>query len=615
MDKNFFEKYNQKVKDGFEDINSSSKEEKDEFEIDVVKKSSSSMRYEEESDFSAPAVEVRAIERRKFPVTYIGIGIAVIIAIIVIFMLLNRQVTVPDMLSWTKTDAQLWADENQVILRFDEEYSNDVTQGRVMSQSPQEGDSVGSGSFVELVVSLGPNLDEKIQLPDIENMTASEVDDWATENQMTRVRVTFEESSTVEKGEVINFTVNDDTVFGDEVNRDTPIYVVYSSGIPEGEPVEIPDFSPMTKEQAVLFGEENGIKVVIEEEFSDTVLKGSVIKQSIKAEEFLKSGEEIIITISLGEEILIPDFSKYSREQASVVASQNGIIISVKDRYSDYSKEAMIYQSHDSGELYQEGDIIELTYSLGNSFVISSFVGQSLDSLNSWYKPLNEQGGNIKVKATYTVSDKPAGTILSQDKENKSIGIWETINVVVSEGAVIYAPDLVGESGSPYSQIMTREKAIVICENIGIVPVFIAEESENRLQGEVWFQSVSAGAQIKQGSVIEIKYVPIKDAYTVPDFSGLTESEIVSSGYDKQFEINFSVGEYLENMDNKVVMQSVGKGTTVAPGTVINLIVGAEKIVEPVIPDVDEESPNEEVQEEVVDELPSVDETNSTATE
>ncbi len=540
------------------------------------------MNFEEKPTFSPYKKREKVVTEKKFPIAYVIVGIVAIVGIILLVFFLNRGTILPNMIGWTESDASLWANENSILVRSETEFSDTVPSGEVMEQSPTEGEELKGGNFVELVISGGPDLSTMVTVPDIKNMTMAEVENWAADNHMTKVRITSEESETVEAGKVISFTINDNTVLDEEIRRDTPLYVTFSKGKSAGKPVTVPDFSTMTVDAANVFGEENGIIIEIAEEFSETYPKGQIYKQSIKAEEVVNSGDTIKLSVSKGKEILVPNFYQYTKDAAAVKASQLGISILTKERYSSSNKDVLISQSISSGTLYNEGDIVELTYSLGNSFDLSSFVGQSLDSLNSWVKPLNELGANLKVVTTYTASDKSAGTILSQDKANVSIGIGSTINVIVSEGGVIFVPDLVADLGKPYAEITTREKAIAICDELNLVPVFTAEHSEGRLPGEVWYQSIEPGTEVNQQTTIQLKYVPISNTYSVPDFTGLSETDVRNLGYDKQFTIKFVDGGYEENMIDKVISQSTTAGSVVAPGTAITLTIGTEDLSPPI---------------------------------
>ncbi len=546
---------------------------------------SNNFNFEEKSNFEPPKNRNRAKNTEKsIPFVYIGLAVVAIIAIIVTVIMLNRGTAVPNMIGWTRSEAELWASENDVLIRAETEFSDTVEINEIFSQNPAEGESVSSGSFIELIVSSGPDLSILVEVPDIESMTMAEVESWAESNHMSKVRVTSEDSETVPEGEVISFTINDNTVLDKEIRRDSPLYVVFSRGKGEGEAVTLPDFTTMTLDATKAFAEEKKIILEIVEEFHDTYPENTIFKQNIKAEEVIREGDTVILNVSKGKEIIVPNFYEYSREKASVLASQLGIMTIVDDKYSSSNEGNLIYQSVEAGSLYTD-QIIELTYSLGNSFTVPSFVGQNLDSVYAWIDPLNELGASLRISVQYTSSELSGGTILTQDKESTKIGISATINLVVSKGDVVYVPDLVQDAGSTYANIMTREKAMAICNELQLVPIFIAENSEGRLQGEVWYQSLEPGYETQQGTEIQIKYVPVNNVQTVPDFYGMTKDDIINKGYDKLFSISFTDGEYVENMEGKIVSQSVNSGSTVALGSSVILSYGSDKIEIPTTSD------------------------------
>ncbi|HZJ57810.1 MAG TPA: PASTA domain-containing protein, partial [Clostridia bacterium] len=178
---------------------------------------------------------------------------------------------------------------------------------------------------------------------------------------------------------------------------------------------------------------------------------------------------------------------------------------------------------------------------------------------------------------TNTKSNSPKGTILYQDKSNTVIGIRTTINITVSQGKVIYVPDFVAPKGSGYDAAITREKAIAICEELNIIPVFKEASKQGRLPGEVWSQSIEAGKEITEGSTITLKYVPANVKVTVPDFKGKTEDQVLAGGHNKNFDIRFEVGmEFVEGFEGKVVSQSPKASSKTAAGSTITLTLGPE---------------------------------------
>ena len=117
-------------------------------------------------------------------------------------------------------------------------------------------------------------------------------------------------------GRVIRYEINDDTVVDNEVSRNTPIYVIVSKGPEdeEGLSVTIPNFKEMALAESYIFANENGIVLIVEEEYDDYVPEGSIISQSIKAEEKVAKGTEITLVVSKGKMITIPDFQDILRK-------------------------------------------------------------------------------------------------------------------------------------------------------------------------------------------------------------------------------------------------------------------------------------------------------------
>lgn len=548
------------------------------------------MQYVQTSDFQPPKQVNTSAPIMKKPYKKYGIIGATILLIIIlcyiIFQLFFGATTVPDMIGWKESDATLWATENKVMIRYMEAYDDDVALDTIMEQHPEKGEDLEKGSFLELTLSQGPDMSIEVKLPDFSKMSKKEVEKWAAQNHMSKVRITVQDSKSIEKGELISYTVNDDSVIGDDVRRDSPIYLIYSNGAGENGKVTVPDFTMMTKVQALSFATDNDILLEIEEVFDEAIEKDKVISQDIDPEEVVKVGDTIKLKVSKGPEIYVPNFASYNAEMAQAVAAKEGITVIMKERYSGYAKDRLVSQSIPTGTLYDPDEFLILTYSLGNQVDLGSFVGQGVDALNTWLAEYNEKGANIRTSITYTVSNEAPGSILTQSPQNKSIGISQTISLVVSKGDVVYMPDLVAAEGASYADIITREKAIAICAEVGIVPIFQEEVKEGRLPGEVWSQSVEAGIEVQQGSSVTLYYTPNTTTEVVPDFNGMTKAQIEANGYHKKFSLSYSSSDANTVYKN----QSVPAGSTVAAGTEIQL--SEDEIM---VPDPEPNSPDEMV--------------------
>ncbi len=562
-DKNFIDSYKDKLTSGNPDQQS-----------DPADREKKTLHFEDKTDFVPTSSSGSAATVRRRPKWPLVAGAAfIVLAAALVVWLLTRGVAVVDLSGWPISDAQVWASDNGIRLQISESYNDDLAENLIISQEPQAGQSINKGGFLKVEVSLGHDLSVTLDLPDLLAMTMAEVENWAADNYMTKVRITTEYSSSVPSGQVISFEINDNTVV-DQVKRSTPIYVIVSKG-PEPEPAEqvtLPDFTTMMLNQAQQFADDNGLVLTTDEQYDDFSSAGTILSQSIAAGDLVASGTEIVLVVSKGKLILVPSFAGYSREQAMSLASSLGINASVVEQYSTRSAGSLVKQSIASGTAYEAGDILTLTYSLGNEIILGSFVGQTKGDILAWAKTLNDQGASITIKVTTTENNAPKDTIVYQSKTNTSIGIKTSIDVTVSLGKKVFVPDLVAPAGSGYDLAMTKTRATAVCEALGLIPVFVESAAENRLPGEVWSQSLAAGTEAYEGSTIVLKYDPVDKTIEMPDFRGMSRTEIIDADWLYKLDITFvELGYPVEGYSGTVCEQSREAGWTVAYGTAVTL--------------------------------------------
>lgn len=537
-------------------------------------------RYEEKSGFVKPRQRSRddlpPSQKKPSPLIAILVGSVVIVAAVIgLIWYLNRGIEVIDFTNWTANDANLWASEKKVNLQVEEQYNDKVDAGKIISQNPVKGTTVSKGAFIKVALSIGHDLTVSLKLPDLMNMTKEEIDAWSAENFMTTVRITTEFSTEVAAGKVISFKINDNTVV-DEVKRNTPIYIIVSKGREDETAVMVtlPNFKEKSISECYDFANENGLVLTVKEQYDNFAPKGAIIAQSVKADEKVRKGDEIVLTLSKGKMITIPSFAAYSKQKANAVATELGIPVTIIEKYSTLATGKFISQSIAEGSVYAEGDILELNYSLGNKVALTSFVGQTRDAIESWAKELNDQGASISLSVTYTKSNSPKGKIIYQDKANTMISVKTTIKITVSLGKVVFVPDFVAPAGSGYDVAITREKALAMCEQLNIIPVFVASSKAGRLPGEIWYQSIAAGTEVSEESTITLKYNPATAKVTVPDFENKTQDEIIAAGWYQKFSITFVLADtYVEGHADKAYKQSIPAGSSVAVGSDITIYI------------------------------------------
>jgi serine/threonine-protein kinase len=535
----------------------------------------SSIQYERRSSYTHVRYAPNQKPRWILPVIIVGLILLITTGVIIY---LNRGIGVIDLTNWKTEDAQNWARTNGINLRIQQAYNDQYNAGTIFIQNVHPGARINKSGFITISVSLGHDPSVELPLPDIMSMSKDDIDKWVSGNYLSNILIVSQYNDTVEEGKVISYEVTDNTVV-DKIKRSTPIEIVISKGKedPSKELVTIPDLRGKTVADCNEFANQNGIILTINEQYDDFTTVGTVISQNTETGTVLHKGDGLTITVSKGPKIIISDFSVCTKDTATSIVKQLNVPNVISEQYSSLPAGKLISQSIKAGDVYKDGETLQLMYSLGNQIMITSFIGQTYNTIVTWSQGLNNQGAGITINPTYTKSNSVKDTIIGQNKTNTYIDIGSTINVTVSLGKAIYVPDFVGSAGSGYDIAVTQEKAQAMCANLNIVLVFVEAKKSGRLPGEVWYQSIKAGKEVTEGTTITLKYNPDTVTVTVPDFKGMTQADIMAGTYNMKLYIVFSTStSYVDGYGGKVYQQSLAAGSSLVSGSEIILTVSPD---------------------------------------
>lgn len=195
-----------------------------------------------------------------------------------------EQVQVPNVVGAAQDGALEQMRQARLAPSVTEEYSEEVEQGLVISQSLEAGTAVPHDSAVELVVSLGR---KPIPVPNLSGKTADEASAQLKELGLG-VEVSEEFSESVEKGRVIS----QDPAAGEQRYRSDVVSLVVSKGPPL---VEVPNVFGKQVDEATKILKDAGFAVE-EDRFLGGYF-GTVRSQSPGAGEKVEPGSTIKITI------------------------------------------------------------------------------------------------------------------------------------------------------------------------------------------------------------------------------------------------------------------------------------------------------------------------------
>ena len=146
------------------------------------------------------------------------------------------QISAPDLYNLTLDEAQRSLDKLNLNIRvnIEDEYSNEVEKGKIISQQPMSGATLQEGDTVTLVLSKGPM---KGYIPNVVGLTLGEAGNVLKENKLSLGNIKYEYSDTYNSGIVIS----QDPKSGSENNQEWgTVNVVVSKGQKE-EVVQPPE--------------------------------------------------------------------------------------------------------------------------------------------------------------------------------------------------------------------------------------------------------------------------------------------------------------------------------------------------------------------------------------
>lgn len=146
------------------------------------------------------------------------------------------QISAPDLYNLTLDEAQRSLDKLNLNIRvnIEDEYSNEVEKGKIISQQPMSGATLQEGDTVTLVLSKGPM---KGYIPNVVGLTLGEAGNILKENKLSLGNIKYEYSDTYNSGIVIA----QDPKSGSENNQEWgTVNVVVSKGQKE-EVVQPPE--------------------------------------------------------------------------------------------------------------------------------------------------------------------------------------------------------------------------------------------------------------------------------------------------------------------------------------------------------------------------------------
>lgn len=181
-------------------------------------------------------------------------------------------------------------------IKVEEEYSADYAKGLVIRQDPESDTELEEGKTLTLVVSKGTRTEDKVSVPEVvgkrESSAKSEL-----EAAGLKVSVKTKYSTDVAKGKVIFQSPGS----GNQVIKNSTVVITVSQGEKPETMVRVPKLRYFTESEARSeLKNSNLVLGSVLTEYSDSVEKGLVIRQTVSSGSKVKEGTAVGIYVSLG---------------------------------------------------------------------------------------------------------------------------------------------------------------------------------------------------------------------------------------------------------------------------------------------------------------------------
>ncbi|MFD5493244.1 Stk1 family PASTA domain-containing Ser/Thr kinase [Streptomyces sp. NPDC127091] len=234
----------------------------------------------------------------------------------------------------------------------------------------------------------------------------------------------------------------------------------------------------------------------VEEAYSDTVERGTVISTDPKAGARIRGSDSVSLTLSKGPQtVRVPDVDGYRLDKARSVLKDAGLEpgMVTQEFSEDVAKGFVVSTGPGKGTKVRAGSAVALTVSKGSPVDVPEVVGQDLDDARA---ALEKAGLKVSIAAERVTSEHDAGRVALQSPEaGREAAEGDGVTLTLSKGPEMVAvPDVVGDS---------VDEATGKLEGAG----FRVEEDRGLLGlfgDTVKAQSVSGGDTAPKGSTITL---------------------------------------------------------------------------------------------------------------
>ena len=371
-----------------------------------------------------------------------------------------------------------WSTSHNIDINYEYEYSDIVDEYTIISQSLKAGSSLKDVKSITVSISEGPSPYKEIIVPNMLDWDTDKVLEFIKKNYLTNVIVEFVASDKNEN------TVIEQSKSGN-LMRNEEIKLVFSYGEERHyDSVKLRDLSELSKFEAEFYLKQYGIRYSLDEDYSNDIKRGHVLKQSINpgTEISINNDEEktLVVTISKGKKIKVPDLVKMNINEITEWVIKNKLKVGFEEKYDDtIEKGKIISASYKKGDIIEEGTLIDIVLSKGE-LLMPKF--RTLSEFREW-------------SDKYGIAYEEQHEFSYSYDNGKPIKNGDSIIVVISDGGKCNVPSLKG---------LTKSEAIKKLDKAGLDYNFVTKYSDSVDKGKVMNQSISSSSEVSCTTTVTV---------------------------------------------------------------------------------------------------------------
>ena len=402
-------------------------------------------------------------------------------------------VLIPDLEGTEAQSAFIALQELNLKVSEVDETSDQMAAGFVIRTEPPAESEVETGTFVTVVVSLGP---EQFGVPNLigENV---EVARTRIEDQgFTVGLIEYSLTEDVDQDIVIRQTPTGGTT----APPDTPVDLLVSSG---PFTIDVPNVSGETADDAILALTRAGFEnIETQEEFSENVAVGIVISTNPAAGQSIPRDATVIVIVSKGPEpVSVPDLTGDSVDQARSTLEGQGLNLVVSSQTVEVSASSGLVgliadQDPDAGTTVESGSDVVGFLGVIRKVTVPDVTNDTLADATA---ALEAVGLRAESSPSTTTNDPSLADLVAvQDP---------TGGTTVDEGATVQLDLYVYQPSVPDFRGMTVPDAEVLATSVGlgsIIETGTLDTPDSTLDGLIDNQDPAAGASVPSGTDVGV---------------------------------------------------------------------------------------------------------------